>query len=461
MIYLDNNATTKVAPEVFEAMIPFLKELYANPSSGHTFGREMKRAIERAREQVASLLGAADTNEIAFTSCGTESDNWAIRGALYAQPDKKHIVTTRVEHEAVRALCEHLEKEGYEVTWLDVDGEGLIDLEQLRESLREEDTAVVSVMLAQNETGVLFPVEEIGQIVKEKSNALFHVDGVQAVGKIPIDLKRMEVDLFAISGHKLYAPKGVGAIYVKSGVNLPSYILGASQEMNRRAGTSAVPNIVALGAACELVMNEDHDEVRRLRDKLEDTILEAIPNAHLNGAKDRNKRLPNTANISFAGVEGESVMAHLDQRGIYVSTGSACHSGSHEASPTLKAMNVPYQIAMGSIRFSLGRYNTEEEIDETLRVLPAIVDQLYEMSPYKAVSGAIDKIKKEEKEIHSILSKWASDSLGDKVSAIKTVVSEVKNSAIEISIEEARELAGDEVELGDVLVAPSENLTSD
>jgi cysteine desulfurase len=382
LIYLDNNATTRIAPEVFDAMIPFLKDNYANPSSGHTFGREAKCAVEKAREQVASLLGAADASEIVFTSCGTESDNWAIRGALKMQPDKKHIVTTRVEHEAVRVLFEHLEKEGYEITWLDVDNEGLLNPDDVRNAIRE-DTAVVSVMLAQNETGVLFPIEEIARIVKEKSDALFHVDGVQAVGKVPIDLRNTEVDLFAVSGHKLYAPKGVGALYIKNGINLPSYIIGASQEMQRRAGTSAVPNIVALGAACELVKDESHDEVLRLRNKLEDTILETFPNAHLNGTKDKSKRLPNTANISFEGIEGESIMAHLDNRSIYVSTGSACHSGTHEASPTLKAMNVPYKIAMGSIRFSLGRFNTEEEINETLKVLPEIVGQLYEMSPYK------------------------------------------------------------------------------
>lgn len=381
MIYLDNNATTRIAPEVLDAMMPFLKDFYANPSSGHTFGREAKRAVEKAREQTASLLGAADVGEIFFTSCGTESDNWAIRSALKMQPDKKHIVTTRVEHEAVRILCEQLEREGYEVSWLETDGEGLLNLDAVREVVRE-DTAVVSVMLAQNETGVLFPVEEIGRIVKEKSAALFHVDGVQAVGKIPIDLKTMEVDLFAVSGHKLYAPKGVGVLYIKNGINLPSYITGAKQEMQRRAGTSAVPNIVALGAACELIKDESHDEVLRLRNKLEDTILETIPNALLNGTKDKTKRLPNTANISFAGVEGESIMAYLDNLGIYVSTGSACHSGTHEASPTLKAMNIPYQTAMGSIRFSLGRFNTKEEIEETLKVLPEIVGGLYEMSPY-------------------------------------------------------------------------------
>jgi len=382
MIYLDNNATTQIASEVFDAMLPFLKDSYANPSSSHTFGRTAKQAVEKAREQTAELLGASDTNEIFFTSCGTESDNWAIRSALKMQPDKKHIVTTRVEHEAVRVLCEYLEKEGYEVTWLDVDGEGLLNLDDVRNAVRE-DTAVVSVMLAQNETGVLFPIEEIGRIVKEKSDALFHVDGVQTVGKIPIDLKSMEVDLFAVSGHKLYAPKGVGVLYIKNGINLPPHIIGAKQEAQRRAGTSAVPNIVALGKACEMCVNEDHSKVIRLRNKLEDRILEQIPHTHLNGVKDRNKRLPNTSNISFEGIEGESIMAHLDNRGIYVSTGSACHSGTHEASPTLKAMNVPYRIAMGSIRFSVGRYNNEAQINIVLDELYKIITQLYEMSPYK------------------------------------------------------------------------------
>ncbi len=381
MIYLDNNATTQIASEVFDAMLPFLKDSYANPSSSHTFGRMAKQAVEKAREQTAELLGASDTNEIFFTSCGTESDNWAIRSALKLQPDKKHIVTTRVEHEAVRVLCEYLEKEGYEVTWLDVDGECQLNLDDVRNAVRE-DTAVVSVMLAQNETGVLFPIEEIGRIVKEKSDALFHVDGVQAVGKIPVDLKSMEVDLFALSGHKLYAPKGVGVIYIKNGINLPPYIIGAKQEAQRRAGTSAVPNIVALGTACEMCINEDHSKVERLRNKLEDRILERIPQTHLNGVRDRDKRLLNTSNISFAGIEGESIMAHLDNRGIYVSIGSACHSGTHEASPTLKAMNVPYRIAMGSIRFSVGRYNNEAEINIALDELYKIIEQLQEMSPY-------------------------------------------------------------------------------
>jgi cysteine desulfurase len=386
IVYLDNNATTRVAPEVREAMLPYLTELYGNPSSAHTFGRAMRRSVERAREQVAELLNAADVNEIVFTSCGSESDNWAIRGTLEQQPDKRHIITTRVEHEAVRNLCERLEKSGYEVTWLDVDEEGLLNLEDLRAALRP-DTAIVSVMLANNETGVLFPIEEIGRTVRENSEAVFHVDGVQAVGKIPIDLRHMQVDLFALSGHKFHAPKGVGALYVRSGLSLAPFIIGGGQERGRRSGTEAVPYIVALGAACELAKNFDgHAEVRRLRDKLEDTVLDTFPNARLNGTRDRAQRLPNTANISFELIEGESILAHLDEAGICVSTGSACNADSHVSSAVLRAMNVPYTVAQGSIRFSLGRYNTESEIDQTLATLPAIIKRLAEMSPYEIKS---------------------------------------------------------------------------
>lgn len=381
-IYLDNNATTRVAPEVFEAMRPYLTDFYGNSSSAHTLGREMRAAIERARGQVAGLLGAREASEIFFTSCGSESDNWAVRGALEKFPAKRHIITTRVEHEAVRVLCERLEKSGCEVTWLDVNGEGLIDLEQLRAALRPE-TALVSVMLANNETGVLFPVEEIAALVHENSDALFHVDAVQAAGKIPIDVSRTEIDLLAISGHKLHAPAGIGALYIRNGLEFPPFIIGGKQEGGRRAGTSPVPYIVALGAACELSREtEAHERVRRLRDHFEDTILDTIPDALLNGTRDRNLRLPNTANISFAGIEGESILAHLDEQGIYVSTGSACNSGAHVSSPTLRAMNVPYTIAQGSIRFSLGRYNTDEEIARTLGVLPGIINRLRELSPY-------------------------------------------------------------------------------
>jgi cysteine desulfurase len=310
-----------------------------------------------------------------FTSCGSESDNWAIRGVLATQPNKKHIITTLVEHEAVRNVCRLLENDGYEVTWLGVDGNGELDLDTLRSALRP-DTALVSIMLANNETGVLFPMKEIAEIVRERSKAVFHVDGVQAVGKIPIDLKDTEVDLFALSGHKFHAPQGVGALYVRKGVELPSLIVGGGQEQGRRAGTSAVPNIVGLGAACLLARTDDHARIESMRNHLEDGILSNIPNACLNGVADRRRRLPNTSNISFEHVDGQSILAHLDHLDIFVSTGSACHSATHESSPTLRAMNIPYTLAQGSIRFSVGRYNTPEEIETTLRVLPNVIAKL-------------------------------------------------------------------------------------
>ena len=383
MIYLDNNATTRIAPEVLAAMQPFLTEHYGNPSSAHALGRTMKAAVEQSRAQVASLLGAAEPGEIIFTSCGSESDNWAIGGFLEQNPEKRHIITTRVEHEAVRNLCEHLAGIGCEVTWLEVDRNGELNLDDLRRELRP-DTGIVSMMLANNETGVLFPIEEIGKIVREKSDAVFHVDGVQAVGKIPIILKDWNVDLFAMSGHKLHAPQGIGALYVRKGIKLPPFIIGGAQEGGRRGGTPAVPNIVGLGAACELAAGpESHEQVRRLRDQLEDGILSRIPNALLNGTADRSRRLPNTSNISFQYVEGENIMMLLDEAGICVSTGSACHSGNHQASPTLRAMNVPYTAAQGAIRFSLGRFNTEAEIVHALEVLPGIISRLTEMSPYE------------------------------------------------------------------------------
>jgi cysteine desulfurase len=382
MIYLDNNATTRVAPEVYEAMQPYLTEVYGNPSSAHSLGQRTKAAVERAREQVAELIGAAEPAEVVFTSCGSESDNWAIAGYLEQNPTRRHIITTRVEHEAVRNLCAHLSENGHEVTWLDVNESGELNLDDLRQALRR-DTAVVSIMLANNETGVLFPIEEIGKIVRAHSEAVLHVDGVQAVGKVPINLKNLEVDLFALSGHKLHAPQGIGALYIRNGVKLPPFIIGGGQERGRRGGTLAVPNIVGLGAACEMARSFDnHDRIEGLRNKLEDTILKEIPNARLNGPGDRSKRLPNTANISFEYVEGENILVHLDKAGIFVSTGSACHSTTKQSSPTLRAMNVPYTAAQGSIRFSLGRYNTEAEIDHTLKVLPAIIDKLVEMSPY-------------------------------------------------------------------------------
>jgi cysteine desulfurase len=374
-IYLDNNATTQVAPEVFEAMRPFLTNVYGNPSSAHALGRNSKQAVETAREQVANLIGASDPSEIVFTSCGSESDNWAIRSTLVASPEKKHIVTTEVEHEAVRNLCPLLEGEGYEVTRIGVDGEGLLDVESLRKALRA-DTALVSVMLANNETGAIFPIEEIGRLIRQHSGAVFHVDGVQAVGKIPIDLRTTEVDLFALSGHKFHAPQGIGALYIRKGLKLRSFIIGGGQESGQRAGTSAVPNIVGLGMAAALAAaDEGHERVQQLRDRLEDETLRTISNARLNGPADRSRRLPNTANISFAYVDGQNIMMELDREGICVSTGSACHSSSGQASPALRAMKVPYEIAQGSIRFSVGRYNTAEEIERTLEMLPRIVNK--------------------------------------------------------------------------------------
>jgi cysteine desulfurase len=379
MIYLDNNATTKIAPEVLAAMQPFLSEFYGNPSSSHTLGRRSRKAVAGAREQVADALGASETNEIVFTSCGTESNNWAILGGLELQPSKKHIITTPVEHEAVSKICQKLEQRGYRISLLDVNEAGLLDLNQLR-SLLSDDTAIVSAMLANNETGVLFPVAEIAQIVKENSGALVHCDAVNAVGKIPINLKETEIDLFSISGHKFHAPKGIGALYVRNAVNLPSYFIGGNQENARRAGTEAVSQIVALGAACELIKNHDRlPQIKLLRDRLENEILKIFPFSRLNGSKE--ERLPNTANISFAGIEGESILAHLDEKGICVSTGSACNAETHEASTVLRAMNIPYREAMGAIRFSLSRFTTEAEIETTLQILPEIIGKLREMSP--------------------------------------------------------------------------------
>lgn len=376
MIYFDNNATTEIAPEVFAAMKPYLTEFYGNPSSAYGFGRETRKAVEAARERVAELVGAADTSEIVFTSGGTESDNWAIRAALEADPSKKHIITTRVEHEAVRKLCEKLEREEYEITWLETDEKGFLNLEDLKNSLRE-DTAIVSVMLANNETGILFPIEKIARLIKENSGAIFHVDGVNAVGKIPVDLKKTEIDLFSVSGHKFHAPKGVGALCVKKSVNLPAFQIGGGQENARRAGTEAVHQIAALGAAAKLVKDfSAMEKVRVLRDRLENEILERIPNAVLNGTNDRDKRLPNTSSISFAGINGETILARLNDAGVCVSTGSACNAETRTASPVLQAMNIPYLTAMGAIRFSLGRYNTEEEIDFVLEILPKIIEDL-------------------------------------------------------------------------------------
>ena len=378
MIYFDNNATTRIAPQVFEAMKPFLNDFYGNPSSAYNFGRETRQIVEKSRQQVASLIGAKAANEIIFTSCGTESDNWAILGAVEANPDKKHIITTQVEHEAVRKVCEKLETKGFEITWLEVDEEGQLDLDELKNSLRPE-TAIVSVMLANNETGILFPVKEIGEIIKANSDALFHVDGVNGVGKIPINLEQTKIDLFSLSGHKFHAPKGVGALYVRDGVKLPSYFIGGGQESGRRAGTEAVHQIVGLGTAAGLV-KETAPNVRILRDKLEEFILQNIPNTKLNGTADREKRLPNTSSIAFSNLNGEAILAKLNDLGVCVSTGSACNAENHVSSAVLRAMDVPYSDAMGTIRFSLGRFNTDEEVDLVIENLPKIIGELRELS---------------------------------------------------------------------------------
>ena len=379
-IYFDNNATTPVAPEVFAAMQPFLTFDFGNPSSAHERGRAARRTILNARQEVADLFGASDADEIVFTSGGTESDNWAILGALRAVPEKKHIVTTRVEHEAVRLLCERLAAENFEITWLDVDEDGALDLEQLRKSLRDE-TAIVSVMTANNETGILFPVAEIARIVKENSAALFHTDAVNAAGKIAFDLKNTQIDLFSFSGHKFHAPKGIGGLYIRRGVHLPSMFTGGGQETARRAGTEAVHQIAGLGAAAKSAKNlEPMRQIERMRDRLENEILNKIPNSRLNGTADAEKRLPNTTNISFENTNGEAILAKLDDAGIRVSTGSACNEENHRASPVLQAMNIPYAAAMGAIRFSLGRFNAAAEVERVLEILPPIVAELRALS---------------------------------------------------------------------------------
>jgi len=376
MIYFDNNATTPIAAEVFDAMRPFLTASFGNPSAAYSFASEARRVVEGARESVAGLLGAASASEIAFTSGGTESDNWAILGALNGSPGEIHVVTTRVEHEAVRKLCKNLESRGTRVTWLEVDENGLLDLDALPSSLTSE-TAVVSVMLANNETGILFPVNEIAEMVKAHSTALFHVDAVNAAGKIPINLKETAIDLLSVSAHKFHGPKGIGALYIRDGVSLSAMFLGGGQENGRRAGTEAVHQIAGIGAAADLVRDlSPMTKIGAMRDRLETEILDKIPNSRLNGTADRTKRLPNTSNISFENTNGEMIMSRLDALGVCVSTGSACNSRDHTASPVLQAMNIPYSAAMGSIRFSLGRFNDVAETDFVIDAVPGILEDL-------------------------------------------------------------------------------------
>lgn len=381
LIYLDNNATTAVAPEVLDAMLPYLKEQYGNPSSMYSFAGGAHKALDRAREQVATLLGATP-EEIVFTSCGTESDSAAILGAFEAQPEKRHFITSRVEHSAIVAMGEYLERKGHRVTYLDVDERGRLSLDQL-DTAMTPDTGIVSIMYANNETGTIFPIPEASAMAAERGIP-FHVDAVQAVGKIPIDLKTLPVNYLALSGHKLHAPKGVGALYIRRGSPYRPFLRGGHQENGRRAGTENVASIVALGAACELAGKHIQDEntrVKALRDKLETGLLRAIPEARING--DPEHRLPNTTNISFKYVEGEAILLLLDQEGVCASSGSACTSGSLEPSHVLRSMGVPFTYAHGSVRLSLSRYTTEAEIDKTLEVLPRVITRLREISPYR------------------------------------------------------------------------------
>jgi len=380
VIYVDNNATTQVAPEVLEEMLPYFSEFYGNPSSMHTFGGMVERKIVEARERLAGLLGASP-DEIIFTSCGTESDSTAIRAAILSNPSKKHIVTSRVEHPAVKNLYEYLSKNGYRVTFVPVDRKGRLDLDYLYKNLGE-DTAIVSIMWANNESGVIFPIEDIGKVLKEK-RIVFHTDAVQAVGKIPMDLKNTAVDMLSLSGHKLHGPKGVGALYVRKGTKYSPFLIGGHQEKGRRGGTENVASIIGLGKASELAaanLPEKNIRVKRLRDKLETELLNRIPNSIVNG--DRENRLPNTTSIAFEYVEGESILLLMDEYGICASSGSACTSGSLEPSHVLRAMGVPFTAAHGSIRFSLSTYNTEEEIDFIIEKLPPIIERLRTLSPY-------------------------------------------------------------------------------
>ena len=380
VIYMDNNATTRVAPEVLEEMMPYLKDLYGNPSSMHTFGGQVAHKIRRAREQVAALLGC-EPDEIIFTSCGTESDNTAILGTLAAVPNKRTVITTRVEHPAVLGPCQHLEQHGYQIIELAVDRNGNLDMAEF-ESVISDDTALITVMYANNETGVIFPVEPMAAISKDKGIP-FHTDAVQAVGKIPLNMKESNIDLLSLSGHKLHAPKGVGVLYVRRGTRISPYMLGGHQEANRRGGTENVAGIVALGKACELAqqsMEDENTRVKALRDRLQGKILATCPDCMVNG--NVQNRLPNTLNVSFEFIEGESILMMLDRFGICASSGSACTSGSLEPSHVLRAMGIPFTAAHGSIRFSLSRYNTQDEVDFVAEKLPAIVNRLRELSPF-------------------------------------------------------------------------------
>jgi cysteine desulfurase len=380
VIYMDNNATTQVAEEVIEEMMPFLRDKYGNPSSMHTFGGQVGKQVAQARERVAALLGC-EPDEILFTSCGTESDNTAIKGTLSMHPNRRKVVTTRVEHPAVLTTCRDLERHGYSISEIGVDAQGRLDVDELGFRL-DDNTAIVSVMWANNETGTIFPVEQIAELAKGRG-IVFHTDGVQIVGKTPLSLKDSSIDLLSLSGHKLHAPKGVGVVYVRRGTRIGTFMHGGHQESGRRGGTENVPGIIALGKACDLAlrgMADENTRIKALRDKLEKGILSSCPDCFVNG--DTENRLPNTSNISFEFIEGESILMLLDQFGVCASSGSACTSGALEPSHVLRAMGVPFTAAHGSIRFSLSRYNTEQEVDTVIEKMPAIVNRLRELSPF-------------------------------------------------------------------------------
>ena len=379
-IYFDNNATTAVAPEVVEAMLPFLTKLYGNPSSIHRFGGQVMAHVDKAREQLAGLLGATPS-EIIFTSCGTESDNAALRSAVFTQPKRKKIVISQIEHPAILNTAKDLERSGVAVAVIPVDEHGRLDMEKAKEEI-DENTALVSVMWANNEIGNIFPVRELAEMAHAKG-ALFHTDAVQAVGKVPINLAADGIDFLSLSGHKLHAPKGVGALYVRRGIRFHPFVIGGHQENGRRAGTENVASLVGLGAAAELAkanMEKENMFVRSLRDTLEQGVVATIKDVRVNG--DVANRLPNTTNISFEYIEGESILMLLDQFGICASSGSACTTGSLEPSHVLRAMALPYTAAHGAIRFSFSRYNTMEEVQFTLEKLPPIIARLREISPY-------------------------------------------------------------------------------
>lgn len=380
-IYFDNNATTAVAPEVREAILPYLGEFYGNPSSMHTFGGQVADAVENARETMANLLGA-NPDEIIFTSCGSESDNAAIWSAIQTQPEKRHLITTRVEHPAILSVMQHWERQGYRVTYLGVDNKGRLDLDEYAAALTP-DTALASIMFANNEVGNIYPIQRMAEMAKEKG-VLFHTDAVQAVGKTPIDLAHLPADMLSLSGHKLHAPKGIGVLYVRKGVRFRPFLRGGHQEKGRRAGTENVPYIVGLGAAAKLAaehMQEERVNVALLRDRLEQGLLERIPDCMVNG--DVENRLPNTTNIAFKNVEGEAILLMLDRLGVCASSGSACTSGSLEPSHVLRAMGVPFTYAHGSIRLSLSRYSTQEEVDYVIENFPGVIKTLRMISPFK------------------------------------------------------------------------------